>query len=352
MMFKKLFVVTLTIISICGYGLAHAGTQTGGILFSADDIAVLRANPARTASLLKRCDKESTWVAMPVTDFAPPPHYTATGSEVAQISKQFDRDGGVAYRAALCFTISGNRQFAQQSARILSAWGDTLKTVGSKQGESEMNFFVPQYVVAASLIRGQIDWDDSSFRSMLLHLALPASHSQAKNNHANWGVLLESSIAAYLGDRPLLERNRARWQVLMQQQVAQDGSLPMEICRSDTNDYCGGPHKGKNGMSYTHYTLLPTTLAAQVFAVAGLPVWDTSAGAQLGRAYARAANWTLHPDTFPYFAVNKGQLNGLNGTGYFPILQKHYPNEDAASILSSGRVGRGGLELGTVFGEN
>ena len=335
-------------------GVSHAAPAVlpGGILFAASDIAALRAQPQRTASLLKRCDKELMQVAQPVKDFSPPPHYTRTGARVTDVSRQFNADGGMAYRAALCLVITGDARYGRHGADILSAWGRVLKTVDSRQGGAEMNFFVPRYVVAASLIRDRIDWDDTSFRSLLTRLARPNSHANtARNNHANWGVWLDASIAAYLGDPNQLRLARARWVSLMQQQVADDGSLPLEICRSDTNDYCGGPSQGKNGLSYTHYTLLPTALAAQVFALAGMPVWDTPAGARLGRAYARAASWTLHPDTFPYFAANHGQLNGVRNTAYFSLLQRHDPNADGAQVLASGRAGADGLELTLIFAQ-
>ncbi|MBV1775381.1 alginate lyase family protein [Burkholderiaceae bacterium DAT-1] len=331
--------------------LCLAACMAAPLLIGPAGMDAIKGNNARNAPLLKRCEKELAHAASPVADFSPPPHYTDTGSVMTDISKQFDKDGAVAYRAGLCFALTHQPRFAAQTTRILDAWATTLQTVGSKQGGTEMNFFIPQMVLAAGFVRGHTDWDDHAFRALLVQHALPHSHASYKNNHANWGIWMESVIAAYLGDETLLNRNRDRWLTLLPRQIADDGSLPLEICRSDTNNYCDGPHKGKSGLAYTHYTLLPSALAAQLFATAGQPVWDTPAGTLLGRAYARAANWTLHPETFPYFEANQGQLNGIRNAAYFSLLQRHYPNAEAAQVLNSMQLSHNGLEFGVLFGE-
>jgi hypothetical protein len=313
------------------------------------DLQALRHDPERSAALLRHCERESAAAAQPVETFEPPPHYSAKGASETDVSKHLAGDGNIAWRAALCYAASGDVRFARHAQSILSAWGDTLASVRSEQGASEMNFDVPTYVLAASLVRGVADWDDASFRRLLTRVALPASHIGRKNNHANWGVLLDATIAAYLGDDALLARARARWLELMDSQVAADGSLPLEICRSDTNDWCGGPHQGINGLSYTHYTLMPTTAAARVFEMQGHGVWQTPQGQKLASAYRRAAAWTLHPDQFPYYERNAGALNGVRNAAYFALLQRIYPDDDGAQVLAQGSLGLNALEWTTVF---
>ena len=199
------------------------------------------------------------------------------------------------------------------------------------------------------MVRGVKNWNDQSFRHLLTDMALPLSHSDRKNNHANWGVFLTASIAAYTGDTALLQRTRVRWLALMDSEVAPDGSLPLEICRSDTNNYCGGEHKGINGLSYTHYTLLPTTAAARIFEIAGGSVWQTPQGAKLAIAYKQAAAWTLHPENFPYYGSNGGHLNGVRNAAYFALLQRVFPNDDGAQAIASGSLGMNGLEWLVLF---
>lgn len=346
----RLLRVVLAATACCAGGLCQAGAPLPPALWlTSADIDALRADPARSATLLKRCDREIDVVAAPVAVFAPPPHYTTTGVVQTDVSRRFASDGSVAWRAALCFAATGEARYAAHAQALISAWSDTLVAVSSEQGASEINFDLPSYVLAASLVRGTGDWNDASFRRLLTGIALPLSHSARKNNHGNWGVLLEASIAAYVGDRELLARARARWIALLERQVDADGVLGLEVCRSDTNDYCGGPHQGINGLSYTHYTLLPATAAARVFELQGQSVWQTPAGQQLASAYRRAALWTREPERFPAYARNQGQLNGVRNAAYFALLQRHYPNEDGAQVLAQGRLGMNSLEWLLLF---
>ena len=69
-------------------------------------------------------------------------------------------DGNMAWRAALCYIVTGDARFAHHAQSIVSAWGDTLVRVRSEQGSSEINFDLPTYVLAASLVRGVDDWND------------------------------------------------------------------------------------------------------------------------------------------------------------------------------------------------
>ncbi len=327
----------------------HGASAATNLWLTDTDIQSLQSRPGKTAPLLRRCEQEIDAAPSPVAVFAPPPHYSNGGVVETDMSKHFASDGGLAFRAALCYVASKDIRFAKHAQTIISAWADTLQSVSSEQGASEINFDLPQFVLAASMVRDVGGWDDQSFRHLLTRIALPLSHSNRKNNHANWGVLLNASIAAYTGDVALLAAARARWLALMDGEVAGDGSLPLEICRSDTSDYCGGPHKGINGISYTHYTLLPTTATARIFELQGRPVWQTPQGSKLAQAYRQAAAWTRQPETFPYFGSNGGHLNGVRNAAYFALLQRQFPNEDGAQVIADGKLGMNGLEWLIVF---
>jgi len=314
------------------------------------DIQSLRSQPARTAGLIQRCGKEIGMAAAPVADLAPPPHYSATGVVHSESGKSFSDDGRRAFRAGLCYAISQDQRYAKHAQAIISAWGDTLREVSTTQGVAEINFNLAYYVLAASMVRGVNDWNDASFRRVLTKVVPPLKTSNYRNNHANWHVFRDASIAAYLGDAALLEHTRKRWLELMDSQVAADGSLPLEICRSDTSNYCDGPTKGINGISYTHYTLTPTVAAAHVFELQGKPVWETPQGGKLASAYSKAAAWTLHPETFPYYASNGGKLNNVNNSGYFVMLQEHYPNQDGAQVIDAGKPPADALGWLLAFG--
>ena len=195
-----------------GLLLGDVRAATQNIWLRESDIESLRPQPAKTASLIRRCDKDIDTPASPVTVFAPPPHYTKNGVIQTDASKQFGQDGGMAFRAALCFVVTEDSRYASHAQRVISAWADQLSSVPSEQGASEINFGLPQYIIAASMVRDANGWSDKSFRRLLSRIALPLSRMDRKNNHGNWGVLLNASIAAYTGDTALLTAARKRWQ--------------------------------------------------------------------------------------------------------------------------------------------
>lgn len=336
-------------LALAGLMCAPAAMAASNIWLTDADIGLLRSQPARTAALMQRCDKEIDTQAAPVAVFAPPAHYSKTGVVENAMGKRFASDGELAYRAGLCYVVSQDKRYAQHAQTIISAWADTLQSVPSEQGASDINFDLPAYVIAASMVRGVSDWNDASFRRLITRIALPLSHSDRKNNHANWGVLLNASIAAYTGDAALLASSRTRWLELMDSEVAADGSLPLEICRSDSTAYCSGERKGINGLSYTHYTLLPTTAAARIFDMQGQAVWHSPQGNKLSAAYRKAAAWTLHPETFPYYQSNGGHLNGVNNAAYFTLLQRQFPNADGGQVIANGKLWMNGLEWVVLF---
>ncbi len=322
------------------------------LLVNASRFDALRQAPARWHKLLQRCDKELSLPTNAVADYHPGSHYTSDGVSHDSSAKYLNTDAGVAYRAALCYQLSKNNDYARHAQHIADAWGKTLQHVSSEQGATELNFNLPQLVIAASWVRTVTPWDDGDFRHMLQTLGPSVSHAHKANNHGNWGVLMEASIAAYVGDDKKLDAAYQRWQALLMSQVATDGSLPLEICRSNTKNYCDGTDKGVNGISYTHYTLHPATLTAEIFLQLGKNLYTTEAGKHLERAYQRAAEWTRYPERFPYYASNHGQLNGVNNIAYFQVLQNYFPNEDAAEDLSKEKIGANSFELLLLYGRD
>jgi hypothetical protein len=317
---------------------------------SAELVDSLRASPARWSALRATCDRNLDYTPQPVADFTPPAHYVDRAGE-QRIAKSLGDDGNVAYQEALCFALSGDRQYAKTSERILDAWAAGVQHIDRGQGTADFNFTFPKYVLAAVMLRADSQWHDAAFKSFLREHVLPLSVASRANNFGNWGVLLEASSAAYLNDHHLMEKAKNRWSALMLSQVSSDGSMAAEICRSNTTNWCGGPDKGVNGLSYTHYTLLPTTLAAEVFRNEGFNVYASNAGQQLALAYARAAGWTLHPETFPYYASNGGHLNGVRNAAYFRILQQRIPRTDGGVAIQQGNLGMDGYEIALLYGE-
>jgi Alginate lyase len=317
---------------------------------AADQVAELRAASARWSALRMVCEHNLNYTPQPVADFSPPRHYVDRAGE-QRIARYLTADGGVAYREALCFTLSDDVRYAKVAERILDAWATGVKHIGSEQGVADFNFTFSEYTLAAAMLRADTQWQDAAFRTFLRERVLPLSTASHANNFGNWGVLLEASSASYLQDRALLQHAAGRWQQLMQSEVEPDGSMPREICRSNTTDLCGGADKGVNGLSYTHYALLPTALAAEVFRNTGIDVYATAGGKKLAVAYAQAAAWTLRPETFPYYASNGGHLNGVRNAAYFRILQRRVPCADGEVVLRQGNLAMDGYQLAPLYGD-
>jgi hypothetical protein len=323
----------------------------GNALFLTEsDLQAIRSQPAKVASFVSRCNAESGYTTAPEEYFGPAKHYSATGKVHDESAHDLSKAAEVAYQGGICYALTGDLKYARHTQDIVNAWATTVRGVSTPQGHSGFNFYMPQFIIAASLVRTAGEWDDSRFVTFLKNVVAPVSKSDLPSNQGDWGVLLDASIGAYTHDESLFLHAVERWESLMQSTVAANGTLPKEICRSDNSNYCGGPRKGINGISYTHWALLPATIAAKLFESQGKSVWQSPGGQKLEAAFDRAASWSLHPETFPFYESNGGKLNGVTNTAYFALLLQHYPNHpDAQAVLSAGNVTADRFALDTIF---
>ena len=329
-MVKKFSLFALLLL-VLPAGLAQAPPS----LFPAhEQIEALRQDPD-WGGLHSQCESALTLEGKPVADFSPAPHYGPKGPRDAKDSPYgaLKRESLAVYWLAQCFAISQDTRYSAKAEQLLDGWAHTTKRIGSLQGEDEFIFNFPYALMGAYLLQRHANWTDGDFSDFVRKIVVPANHAYKPNNHANWSVLLLAAAGGYLDDSSMLRQARQRWLELMRSQVAEDGSLPLEICRSDTSNWCGGPTKGIRGIAYTHYTLFPTTIAAEIFRNQGTDVYPTPEGQLLCKAYHRAAKWTLHPETFPYFASNNGKLQNINGVDYFYVLQQRCPSPEGAAVL-------------------
>lgn len=331
---------------------AQATSPTaGGILLTQAQLSALKSDMSRFTALLRNCDANVNYQPTPLAVLEMAAHYNASGENApTQEEAHLSEEARLSYRQALCYALTGELKYALSSQRILDAWGTTFKKVAPHNAQGNVNFNLPYMVIAASWVKNANDWNHSTFDTFLLHIILPMAEVKRTNNHGQWGIFMQATIGAYLGNAQLLAEARNSWQRHIQDAVATDGSMPREITRSDTSDFVDGPTKGIRGLAYTNYALLPATLAAQVFAVSGQPVWATPSGLLLQKAFGKAASWVLHPETFPYYASNNGKLQDTNDVGYFPVLLKQYPNEAAEAVLEQDKVTSDGFLLMELFG--
>jgi len=331
-MLKKKFSLLAMLLLVVPAGVA----QTSGSLFPArEQIDALRQDPS-WGGLRTECESALKLEGQPVADVSPGPHYGPNGPQTDTKDSPgpvLKRESIAVYRLALCFEASHDARYSSKAEQLLDGWAHTTSRIGTEQGRDEFNFNFPYALMGAYLLRKDAGWQGTDLSEFVRKLVVPANNSAKPNNHGNWGVLLLASAGGYLDDPAILGQARQRWLELMRSQVADDGSLPLEICRSDTSNWCGGPTKGIRGIAYTHYTLFPTTLAAEIFRNEGKDVYSTPEGGLLCKAYHQAAKWTLQPETFPYFASNNGKLQNINGVDYFYIMQHRCPSPEGTAVL-------------------
>jgi len=300
-------------------------------------IAALRADTKVATSLLKKCDAESTLPIHAVADFAPQPHYTDAGANPDDDeAKGLTGDIRRAYRAALCYRLIGYTAYAQQTQAIADAWATTMKSASNAQGRADINFNIAQLIVAASWVDGVAGWNAAPFKSWLKTAIAPLSLSAEPNNRGNWGNLQDVASAAFTDDKPKLQAAAQRWSDLLASEIAADGTLPLEVCRSNSANHCDGADKGVNGLAYTHFALLPATLAGFLLEQAGQESFKGTSGAAFAKAIAATANFVRNPQQFPFFASNHGVLNKVDYCAYFAPAAQRFPDKNARDVLAAG----------------
>ena len=96
---------------------------------------------------------------------------------------------------------------------------------------------------------------------------------------------------------------------------------------------------GVRGIWYSHFSLYPQTMAAEILRLAGRDLydWQSPDGHTLRQAFEPLAGWTREPTSFPYWDGEPSRLAGVTYFSYFEILHAHWPNDDAAALLSESR---------------
>ncbi len=329
MVVKLAFLIFMALMSVA---------QAKPLLVDDGQIAVVKHNAKLVRSLKQKCNEELLSPSHAVADFAPQPHYSKQGPNPDDDqAKALTSDIRAAYRGALCYRLTDQTIYAQHAQMLMDAWASTMKSASNAQGSADINFNIAQFVIAASWVEHVNAWNAKPFMQWLRAVITPLSHADQPNNHGNWGVLLDLSIAFFTQDQAAISKSYLRWGELILSQVVEDGTMPLEMCRSNTSDHCGGPDKGINGLAYTHFALLPAILAAELLHKQELEAYDTPAGQKMIAALRKSALFTAMPSKFPYFTSNHGQLNKIDHCGYFALALTHFSDENARAVLNAGK---------------
>jgi len=241
-------------------------------------------------------------------------------------------DANTAYTLALAYQITGDDAYGAAAAKFILAWTQ-LKEL--KQGDDSklcFSYHFPAMVFAADLIRGSRHFDpegEKAFSAFLEEKALPMNTMSSNNNWGNWGLVLFSSIAAYQNNAKRLAEAEERWKKLLDQQVGEDGSLTHEI----------GRNGGRSGMWYSHFSLFPQTIAAEVLRTQGRDLYDYKSpkGRTLRMAYEKLASWSANPESFARWKGDPKELHGRDYFSYFEILYSRWPSREVGQLLVKNR---------------
>lgn len=200
-------------------------------------------------------------------------------------------DANAAYAMALCYRITGDSKYAESAIRLINAWANHLETM-SREDDSmlSLSYHFPAFIFAADLLRDEGIWpkdEQDAFTLFLRNKALPMSTIDRENNWGNWGLVLSTSCAVYLKDQSLFRQCANRWKHFIEHQIADDGHLPHEVNRSG----------GQRGIWYSHFSLMPQTIAAEILYLNGQDLYDFKSqnGRTLKQAFERIAGWTNNP---------------------------------------------------------
>lgn len=313
---------------------------TRGVFLSEARLETLRARIARRVEptytawvkLKARADKHLAAKPNPPERWHVPGYYRdAKGHGDAKRGLMLDACRS--YELALAYRMTGRETYAAAAARLIDAWPAGVKQ-WSRKDDSTLSFsyHFPPMIFAADLIAPSPGWPierQRVFRRWVREKAIPMNCMQGRNNWGNWGLCMAISAARYVGDDALFCRCAARWKQFIESQIAPDGHLHHEVRRSG----------GQRGLWYSHFSLFPQTVAAEVARLGGEDLYEyrSPSGRTLRQAFERIASWVRRPGTFPFWKGDPTQLHGAENYQYFELLGARWPNADATALLRARR---------------
>ena len=265
-------------------------------------------------------------------DWYVPGYYVDADGHV-NAKKSLQDGANNAYGFALYYRLTNNKEYAALAINIINAWATEVKSFSHKD-DSKLSFsyHFPALILAADLVRNSELWlesDQRIFEKFLKEKAIPMNTMSSKNNWGNWGLVLASAGAAYLQDSTLLQQCAERWKYFIEHQVAEDGHLPHEVTRNE----------GKSGIWYSHFSLFPQTIAAEILKNNGHNLYGyiSPNNRSLKDAFYKIACWSRYPEKFPYWQGDPKKLGGVSYFSYFEILVNHWPDKNAAELIKQSR---------------
>ncbi len=263
------------------------------------------------------------------------PGYYRDANGHRKAKEGLQNDANFVYQAALCYRMTGDERYAQAAVRVIQAWATGVEETSDKDDSTlSFSYHFPSMIFGADLLRVSKSWPtelQQAFDRFLVEKALPLNTMKARNNWGNWGLVLVLAVAAYRNDQALFEKGVARWREFLDEQVSEQGHLHHEVTRNNG--------KGEHGIWYSHFSLMPQTIAAEIARVNGVELYEyrSPRARTMRQAFEVLAGWTRRPETFPYYKGDPKGLAGVTYYSYFEVLNPRWPHADATALLAGRR---------------
>jgi hypothetical protein len=213
-----------------------------------------------------------------------------------------DQDATAAYLQAVLWWINGDHRYADNSIRILNAYGHQLRAYTGSNAPLQAAWSAEMWPRAAELIRSShAGWkpsDVQAFGSMLTKLNLPLIRTGSGNN-GNWELSMIDGmmgIAVFTNDRPLLDHAEAMWEERVPAYFYDfrlDGGQPRALPRNTgkTNWHgqttfdastSGVAQETCRDLGHTSYGIAATMAAAETAHIQGAKLFESQEARLIG----------------------------------------------------------------------
>lgn len=342
------------------------------MLLSEKELSTLKGLPS-WLPLIDVCDSELEVDVLPAVVMNPDAGYTSAGHSTDELSDRLSTVGAAAYRAALCYKLTGEKKYGENAVRIINSWYRTLRRIEGNQGQGVIGFHFLYYVVAGDWVRGVSGFDAGAFGDFLNEVILPCTRIDYKNNIAGWWAALSAGIHAYNNNYDGLQFVADKWREQVTEQVCTGSNsicsasfaadmllstkiwtLPEEITRSNTNNFNGGATKGIKGMDYTHFAMRAWTLCLEILLKEGINLYETDEARYFQNVFNKVVTWVKDPILSPYYARNGGELTNIMKVDYFAPLALRFTaetEEDGVAISKANDILDNGANLKPFIGD-
>lgn len=181
----------------------------------------------------------------------------------------------------------------------------------------------PMFIQAAQLISDSPYYTNSLDESVKGitqdRMGLSSAYTQTENR-AMWGVMLELSAGAFLGDRRRFDVGISRWRELFNHDIV--ANVPV-----------GEIDRGSNSLYYCNFLLNAMTQAAEIARFNGEWLYDyvSPEGSSFKGLWDNVSMWTADPSTFTYWPGS----NTIRIQAHVDPLHALWPNSYSQTLINT-----------------